>query len=253
MLAHSLNLQHASHGTGDQRQVHIMKVSHGPNISPPHHGSSGTVLGVDGARNRQLNRAATTDFGEARQQELAAAYNGLRGQSSVGLLSGLEPTTALGTSANLRSAKSFADLRSYTPSPAPSLTNFPPIISTSGSRNQQDGTGSGSTSAVTPNSKMTQDDRQLSNGVGNLSLGTAIGNPGSPRRVRNMFSWDEAQTSYSANAPIGSNRTVGARFEDGSSRQPRGPGSERSGFRRQNGHHGRGSDELRNNPAIIVE
>lgn len=252
-LAHSLNLQHASHGTGDQRQVHIMKLSHGTNVSPPHQGSSNIVLGPDGVRNRGLNRAATTDFGEARQQELSSAYNGLRGQSSVGLLGVLEPTTALGTSANLRSAKSFADLRSYTPSPAPSAASFPVVVQNNAARMAQlDSTAGSNTPIATPNSKLHHDESQVTNSMGSLSLGTGIGGPSSPRRVRNMFSW-ESQQPYSATAPIGSNRTVVTRFEDGPSRQPRGPATDRSsGFRRQNGHHGRGSDELRN-PEIIVE
>jgi hypothetical protein len=178
----------------------------------------------------------------------------------VGLLGVLEPSSGFGNSANLRSAKSWADLRSYTPSPVPSAASFPAGLQTNGGRFQQiDGTASSGTPTLTPTtSKLHHDDNQLSNGLGSLSLGTAIGNSGSPRRVRNMFSWEGAQ-QYPATAPIGSNRTIGTGFDNGSqdrvpSRQPRGPISERgSGFRRQNGHHGRGSDELRGNPEIIVE
>jgi R3H domain len=257
-LAHNLNLYHTSHGTGDQRQVHIMKYPTGTKVSPPRQAFPNNVHSNDGMRSRALNRAATTDFGEARQQD-SMNFNALRGQSSVGLLGVLEPSTGFGNSANLRPAKSFADLRSYTPSPVPSNASFPPALQTNGARFQQmDGPPSSSTPTLTPTtSKLHQEDNQLSNGLGSLSLGTGIGSSGSPRRVRNMFSWEAKQ--YPATAPIGSNRTTGTGIDSASqdrlpSRQPRGPTTERgSGFRRQNGHHGRGSDELRGNPEIIVE
>lgn len=257
-LAHNLNLYHTSHGTGDQRQVHIMKYPTGSKVSPPHQAFSNNLHSNDGMRTRGLNRAATTDFAEARQQE-SLAYNALRGQSSVGLLGVLEPSTGFGSSSNLRTAKSFADLRSYTPSPAPSIASFSLALQTNGARYQQmDGPPSSSTTTATPTtSKLHSEENQLSNSLGNLTLGTGLGSPGSPRRVRNVFSWEGQQ--YPATAPIGSNRTIGTGFENSSqdrlpSRQPRGPASERgSGFRRQNGHHGRGSDELRGNPEIIVE
>ena len=256
-LAHNLNLHHTSHGTGDQRQVHIMKYPTGTKVSPPNQPFSNNSLGNDAIRSRALNRAATTDFGEARQQE-SVAFN-LRGQSSVGLLGVLEPSSGFGNSANLRSAKSFADLRSYTPSPAPSAASFH-TLQTNGPRFlQMDVTASSTTPTLTPTtSKLHHEDNQLSNSLAGLTLGTGLGNSGSPRRVRNMFSW-EGQQQYPATAPIGSNRTVGTGFDTSSqdrvpSRQPRGPTSERgTGFRRQNGHHGRGSDELRGNPEIIVE
>lgn len=256
-LAHNLSLHHTSHGTGDQRQVHIMKYPTGSKVSPPNQAFS-NLHSNEGLRNRGLNRAATTDFAEARHQD-SFSINALRGQSSVGLLGVLEPSTGFGNSANLRSAKSFADLRSYTPSPAPSNASFPPGLHTQGTRFQQmdGGTASSGTPTVTGTTSKLHDDN-LSSGLGGLSLGTGLGSSGSPRRVRNMFSW-ENQQQYPATAPIGSNRTVGTGFDSGSqdrvpSRQPRGPTTERgSGFRRQNGHHGRGSDELRGNPEIIVE
>jgi R3H domain len=258
-LAHNLNLYHTSHGTGDQRQVHIMKYPTGTKVSPPHQAFSNNLHAGEGMRNRGLNRAATTDFAEARQQE-SIAFNALRGQSSVGLLGVLEPSTGFGNSANLRSAKSFADLRSYTPSPAPSNASFPTALQTQGARFQQmDGAASSGTPTVTPTTaKLHHEDTQLSNGLGSLSLGTGLGGTGSPRRIRNVFSWD-GQQQYPATAPIGSNRTVGTGFDSGAqdrlpSRPPRGPTTERGpGFRRQNGHHSRGSDELRGNPEIIVE
>ena len=251
-LAHNLNLNHTSHGTGDQRQVHIMKHTTGAKVSPPHQAFSNHALGNEVVRNRALNRAATTDFGEARQQE-SVAFN-LRGQSSVGLLGVLEPSSGFGNAANLRSAKSFADLRSYTPSPVPSAASFSALQTNNARFQQMDGAPNSNTPTLTPTtSKPHHEDNQLSNSLGGLSLGTGLGTSGSPHRVRNMFSW-EGPRQYPATAPIGSNRTIGTGFDRLPSRQPRGPTTDRgTGFRRPNGHHGRGSDELRGNPEIIVE
>jgi len=207
-----------------------------------------------------LSRSATTDFSEGRQSE-SAAFNTLRGQSSVGLLGVFDPTSH-SSAANLRGAKSFADLRSWTPSPVPSNASFPTALQTNGSRLQQfDGTAASHTPTLTPTASnsglgLGRDEGFLVNGLGGMSLGGGLGNPSSPRRQRGVFSsWEDSQ-SYPATAPIGSNRTVSLGPDSSSqdrvpARQPRGPGSERGpGFRRQNG---RGSDELRNGPPIIVE
>jgi hypothetical protein len=76
-----------------------------------------------------------------------------------------------------------------------------------------------------------------------------------------MFSWEQQDNLASTAGPIGSNRSIGIGFDNQSQerlpvRQPRGPAPERgSGFRRQNGHQSRGSDELRTSSGveIIVE
>lgn len=257
-LAHNLNLHHTSHGSGDQRQVHIMKYPTATKVSPPHQAFSQNAIGNEGSRAKALNRAATTDFGEARQQE-SVSFSGLRGQSSVGLLGVLEQSAAFSNSANLRAAKSIPDLRSYTPSPVPSTASFPSNQQSNGNRLQPvDGALTSGAPSGTPVAPKFGEDSQLSNALGGLSLGTGIGNSGSPRRVRNMFSWEGSQ-QHPATAPIGSNRNLTSGY-DGTSqdrlpaRQPRGPGGERSsGFRRHHGLHGRDSDEMRGNPEIIVE
>lgn len=253
-LAHNLGLGHASHGNGDQRQVHIYRAGPGSKPSPTNNSMSGAFQGHDSLR-RGLSRAATTDFNEARQND-ASAYAPLRGQSSVGLLSAID-THAFGTNANLRAAKSYADLRSWSPSPVPSTASFPSAFQGNGSRLQpfDESTGADTptliASASNPGINLPRDENFLISGMNGLGLGNTASNQTSPRRQRSMFSsWEDSQ-SYQATAPIGSNRNVSTNGE--AVRQPRGPTSERSqgfGQRRQNG---RGSDELRTGPPIIVE
>ena len=262
-LAHHMGLMHASSGNGDQRQVHIYRLKPNHNASPPNPALSGNFPGSDASR-RGLNRAATTDFNEARRFD-SLGLNTLRGQSSVGLLGVHDSSNTFANAANLRSAKSTADLRSWTPSPVPSSASFPTALQTGGPQFQQiDANGSVNTPTLTPTASnsglgLTRDENFLANGLGSMSLGTGIGNSSSPRRQRSLFSgWEDSQP-YSAREPIGSNRTIGGGFDSGSQdrgpmRQPRGPAPERiPGFRRQNGHHGRTSDEMRGGPAIIVE
>jgi hypothetical protein len=257
-LAHSMGLMHSSRGNGEQRQVHVHKTATGPNISPPNSSLSGTFHNSD--LRRGLSRSATTDFSEARQSD-NAAFNTLRGQSSVGLLGVFDSSNSSGNAANLRAAKSFADLRTFTPSPAASTASFPAGLQTNGARLQHDSTVGSNTPSLTPTSNaglgFGRDENFLVSGLGSMSLGKGQGSSSSPRRQRNVFSsWGEDSQSYPAPAPIGSNRTVSLGGDNAShdrlpTRQPRGPAPERgSGFRRQNG---RGSDEFRNGPGVIAE
>ncbi|KKK18979.1 R3H domain protein [Aspergillus rambellii] len=264
-LAHNMGLGHASRGSGDQRQVQVFKVAPGTNVSPPLSSIPAAVQPAETAR-RGLNRAATIDFSEARN-EGPAHFGTLRGQPS-GFLGVLDSPSSFGNTQNLRAAKSFADLRSYTPSPVPSSASFPAALQSNGTRLQHyDGATSGAsnTPTLTPAPSgsslgMQRDDNLLVNSLSSLSLGTGIGGPNSsPRRLRGMFSWEESQPSSAG--PIGSNRTIGVGFDGQSQermpiRQPRGPMPEKGpGFRRQNGHQSRGSDELRTSSGveIIVE
>lgn len=266
-LAHNMGLGHASRGSGDQRQVQVFKVAPGTNVSPPLSAIPASVQPPDSAR-RGLNRAATIDFSEARN-EGPAHFNTLRGQPSSNFLGVLDSSGGFGNTQNLRAAKSFADLRSYTPSPVPSSASFPAALQSNGARLQQyDGSGSvaSNTPTLTPAPSgsslgMQRDDNLLVNSLSSLSLGTGIGGPNSsPRRLRGMFSWEQPESQPSSAGPIGSNR-IGAGFDGQSQermpiRQPRGPIPEKGpGFRRPNGHQARGSDELRpnSNVEIIVE
>lgn len=264
-LAHNMGLAHASRGSGDQRQVQVFKVAAGTNVSPPL--SSIPPAGQADSSRRGLNRAATIDFSEARNEGAPGNFNTLRGQSS-NFLGVLESPGNFANTQNLRAAKSFADLRSYTPSPVPSSASFPAALQSNGARLQYEGAPSGTSNTPTLTSApsgsslgMQRDDNLLVNSLGGLSLGTGIGGPNSsPRRLRGMFSWEQDSQPSAAGA-IGSNRGMGVGFDNAQPermpiRQPRGPTPEKgTGFRRQNGHQARGSDELRANSGveIIVE
>ena len=278
-LAHHMGLAHISHGEADRRQVYISRASQGSGLSPPIPQAS-AIHAADSRRG--LNRAATIDFNEARNTG-NGAYNTLRGQQSTGFL-GIPDSPSFGNQSNpLRAAKSFADLRSYTPSPVPSTASFPTALQSNAARFQEYGPGSAAsmTPTLTPtasgqNVGQHRDENALVNGFGGMSLNgsgpsSATFAPGatggSPRRLRGMFSWDQdSQPSGPATAPIGSNRSFNMNFDNQSQdrnqnlpmRQPRGPAPERApGFSRgrPNGHQSRGSDELRSSSGveIIVE
>ncbi|KAJ5500848.1 hypothetical protein N7463_008098, partial [Penicillium fimorum] len=262
-LAHNMGLGHASRGSGEQRQVQVFKIAAGANVSPPT--SSIPPSGQSDSGRRGLNRAATIDFSEARQEAGPGAFNTLRGQNS-GFLGVMDSPGNFSNGQNLRAAKSFADLRSYTPSPVPSSASFPAALQSNGARLQYEGasTGTSNTPTLTPaqsgSSLGMQRDDLLVNSLGGLSLGTGIGGPNSsPRRLRGMFSWEQDNQQSNAGA-IGSNRGMGMGYDGQQERmpvrQPRGPTPDKgTGFRRQNGHQARGSDELRTNSGveIIVE
>ena len=237
-------------------------------------GNISSIQGGDPSR-RGLNRAATIDFNEARANE-QGNYNVLRGQQSTGLLGIPDSPSGFGATQNLRTAKSVADLRSYTPSPVMSSAGFSQNLASNVSRYQDYGQANGAvgTPAITPtlsNGPMSQQQNDnLVNGFSSMSLNRGS-NGDSPRRLRPMFSFDQ-DSQASSNGPssagaIGSNRSVSMsnNYETSSRdrgippvRQPHGP-SDRgpSAFSRgrQNGHQQRGSDELRqqSNVEIIVE
>lgn len=271
-LSHHMGLAHISRGSGEQRQVHVVRAPPSSNVSPPIPQVSAIHPGD--AHRRGLNRAATIDFNEARSAD-PVMYNTLRGQQSSGFLGIPDSPGGFGAQQNLRAAKSFADLRSYTPSPVPSSASFPVALSSNIGRFQEYGPNSAAstTPTLTPTASGSalgphREEGLLVNGLGGLSLGGSLVPNESPRRVRGVFSWEgePPSQSQSAGGPIGSNRSFSMNFEDASRsggqnmplRQPRGPGAERgSGFSRsrQNGHQARGSDELRQQSSveIIVE
>ncbi|KAF1983412.1 hypothetical protein K402DRAFT_406879 [Aulographum hederae CBS 113979] len=251
-LAHHMALAHVSKGTGEQRQVHIFRV----------HDNSPPIPQVQnpGEQRRALNRAATTDFSDVRGGD---GLYGQLGRQGSGLL-GFGPDSPGGLTAgqNLRAAKSYADLRSYTPSPVPSTASFPATLNTNFGRFADYGNfGAASNPSLTPtNTSMTgRDDSLLVNGLNSMNLGGGFGQSGSPRGMRSRF--DDP-------GPIGGHRAFSTNFDEQSrdrgggmpARQPRGPIPERgTGFSRgRNGHTGRGSDETsshsgRSNVEIVVE
>ena len=241
-LAHHMGLEHRSEGQADMRQVQILK-SRPTQISPPVPQLQSSFFNE--SQRRGLNRAATIDFSESRDPNY---YSHTLGRQTSGLLDipGSPGMTGL---QNLRAAKSFADLRSYTPSPVPSTASFPAGAAQNQPRYADTyGQGHPTTAAsgtpnITPtsagglNSSSSRDSDFLLNGIAGLNLGF---NTGAPRG--------------SAAGPIGS-RPVNGNYEESSrngtttapERQPRGPGSEWApGFSRprQNGHVNKSSADL---------
>ncbi|KAI9671165.1 MAG: hypothetical protein M1817_003672 [Caeruleum heppii] len=272
-LAHHMALAHVSRGNGEQRQVHVFRVPQsGSNMSPPIPQGQSSTYGNDSHR-RVLNRAATTDFSEARGSD--PGLYGTLGRQSSGLLD-IPGSPGGGNMAastmNLRAAKSFADLRSYTPSPAPSTASFPASLGAGLGRLNDYGQSMGAAStpglgpSQNPGLSPNRDDSVLINGLGSMSLGNGLGIGGSMREPRGVMS-HERETQQSFGGPIGSNRSFSMAYDDQSRergqglplRQPRGPATERGpGFSRgrTNGHtHTRGSADLdvQNGVEIIVE
>lgn len=256
-IAQGMGLYHKSEGDGSNRFVIVTKKS--ASISPPTH-STPNYSWNDSRRG--LARAATIDFSEARE---SGHYNHhTLGRQASDLLNipgspGLSGLNAHNPH-NLRAAKSFADLRSYTPSPVPSTASFPVGLGQNVARYNEYSHGPSSAASGTPNLTPTsgrdahRDDAFLLNGMGNISLGDrpTVTRTNLPGRL------GQDRENYTSNAGlIGSQRPGGnATYEDtprnGVSavpeRQPRGPGAEwgTSGFPRprQNGHVNRGSGEL---------
>jgi len=252
-LAHHMGLEHRSEGQGDSRCVQILKRA--VQISPP---VAQHNYYTESSR-RGLNRAATIDFSEAREN--SGHYHTLNRQGSSLLdipgspgLSGLSPHN------NLRAAKSFADLRSYTPSPVPSTASFPVGLTQNISRYAAE-YSHGSAASGTPNLTPTsagggmngRDDSFVLNGISNMTIGYDRPSSNRPNATGRIGQEREAHTP--ATGAIGSHRTVNGNYEENSrngtavERQPRGPGADwgaGNGFSRprQNGHVNRGSGEL---------
>jgi R3H domain/RNA recognition motif. (a.k.a. RRM, RBD, or RNP domain) len=247
-IAHYFKLAHVSKGSGDQRAVHIFRSPDAANISPPLEMAGGPGE----SQRRALARSATTDFSDVRSDGI---QYGTLGRQSSGLLGFPDSPGGMTAAHNLRSAKSYHDLRSYTPSPVPSTASFPANLTNNISRFAEYGLGS--TGASNPNLTSTvttlapRDESILVNGMGAMNIGPGFGPAGSPRSTRNA--WEHGA--------IGSNRnfsTTAQSLEEqsragapgGPQRQPRGPAPERGpGFvrardARQNGHGGRGSDDM---------
>jgi hypothetical protein len=241
-LAHHMGLEHRSEGQAEMRQVQILK-SRPTQISPPVPQLQSGFFNE--SQRRGLNRAATIDFSESRDPNY---YNHTLGRQTSGLLD-IPGSPGMSGLQNLRAAKSFADLRSYTPSPVPSAASFPAGAAQNVPRyaenyGQAHTTAASGTPNITPtsagglNSSNNRDNEFVLNGIAGLNLG---------------FNSGTARTNTAG--PIGS-RPLNGNYEEaprnGSTtavpeRQPRGPGSEWApGFSRprQNGHVNRSSADL---------
>ncbi|KAL2066713.1 hypothetical protein VTL71DRAFT_2785 [Oculimacula yallundae] len=250
-LAHHMGLEHRSEGTGETRCVQIFLRP--AQISPP---IAQQNYYTESSR-RGLNRAATIDFSEARENH--GQYHSLNRQGSS--LLDIPASPGLGSLSahnNLRAAKSFADLRSYTPSPVPSTASFPVGLTQNISRYAADYTH-GSAASGTPNLTPTSagggmngrdETFVLSNGLGNMTM---YDRPTTSRLIASGRIGQDRDTHTPVTGAIGSQRPVNGNYEETSrsgavvERQPRGPGTDwgaGNGFSRprQNGHVNRGSD-----------
>jgi hypothetical protein len=196
-IAHALHLAHVSKGMGDDRAVHIYRSAEA-SISPPL-----TDMGnANDAHRRALNRAATTDFSDVRD----SMANPLMPRSS-GFL-GIPDSPGGILNSNLRAAKSFHDLRAWTPSPnqGPSgAARFPEAL-----MNGTTASNPNLTSTLNMMSNNRESDNNLANGFVSLGLGNgpfAQGSSGSPLGTGGPRTPWENSSGQSQPAPIGSNRT----------------------------------------------
>lgn len=211
ILAHNMGLEHRSVGEADRRQIQIMKR---PQNSPPVPAQSQLPNVSWEDHRRGLSRAATFDFAESRIG--SSAYHALGRQNPTLELPGSPDN---GIQNNLRAAKSFADLRTHSPSPAPSGSSYAGLGNGLGARYGQNVTAS--TEAL------------LANNMSSMSLG-----------YESNASHMRARDTPGA---IGSQRpgANGAANRNAPERQPRGPewGEPGQGFSgRSRGHMQRGSD-----------
>jgi Predicted RNA-binding protein len=246
ILAHNMGLEHRSVGEGPHRQIHVIKDTAATQSSmrmPP---------GVSAdAHHRGLSRAATIDFAETRAANTPGQYGTLSRQGRHGPTLELPDSPDGGLNA-LRGVKSFADLRSYTPSPSLSTTSgYPQSTNLHGPNVAQFGeysaslnqtssltssslTSSSLTTPTTPGTASNTDTSMLISELGSLSLNEPFSSRLRPRETPGA---------------IGSQRPGlnGSNTRSVPERQPHGPNGDWSdsiGFSsrtRSNGHSQRGS------------
>ena len=285
-LAHHMGLAHVSRGTGEQRQVQVFRAP--PGSASTLTATIPTVHPVESQQRRTLARATTMDFSDARS-EGAGIYSTI-GRSAHALLdipSSPSGRNDLQSRQNLRAAKSFADLRSYTPSPVPSSASFPATLSAGISRYTSDyGSVSTATPSLTPTatgnsmSPSNPSESLLVNGLagvslttslgGNLGLGASLREARDPRLAMEREQRERERENQNT-GPSGSATTrsyVGYGVDESPTqqsnrggqliplRQPRGPDSERgAGFGRNRQNHRTNSGELdvQSGVEIVVE
>ncbi|KAH8156331.1 hypothetical protein CIB48_g11916 [Xylaria polymorpha] len=226
ILAHNMGLEHRSVGEADRRQIQIMKR---PENSPPVNAQTQLTNVSWEDHRRGLSRAATFDFAESRMG--SSAYHSLGRQNPTLELPGSPDG---GIPNNLRAAKSFADLRAHSPSPAPSGSSYAGLGNglRYGDFSQTSLTTPPNLTPTTAHNAASSTDALLSSNMNSLSLGYDPN--GSHMRSRETPGAIGSQRP-SAN---GANRNA-------PERQPRGPewGEAASGFTgRGRGHMQRGSD-----------
>jgi hypothetical protein len=224
-----MGLEHRSVGEADRRQIQIMKR---PQNSPPVHTQSQLPNVSWEDHRRGLSRAATFDFAESRMG--SSAYHTLGRQNPTLELPG---SPDVGIPNNLRAAKSFADLRAHSPSPAPSGSSYAGLGNGLGARygdfSQTSLTTPPNLTPTTAHNAASSTDALLSSNMSTLGLG---------------FDSGTHMRSRETPGAIGSQRPSanGATSRNAPERQPRGPewGEAGPGFSgRGRGHMQRGSGE----------
>lgn len=182
ILSHNMGLEHRSVGEGQHRQLHVIKEgSAAAAMAPPMHMAPG--VSAD-AHRRGLSRAATIDFAETRNNS-SGQYGTLGRQGRHGPTLELPDSPDGGMNA-LRGVKSFADLRSYTPSPSLSTASgYPQGNSTHSSSVAQygeysanlGGQNSSLTTPTTPGASSNKDASILIPNMGAMSLGEPFNEP----------------------------------------------------------------------------
>ncbi|KAI1856319.1 uncharacterized protein JN550_013850 [Neoarthrinium moseri] len=227
ILAHNMGLEHHSIGEHDRRQLQITKKSQS---SPTGHVQQQLPPNVSWEDHRRgLSRAATFDFAESRIG--AGAYHTLGREGPTLQLPG---NLDGGIPNNLRAAKSFADLRTHSPSPAPSGSSYVGGLGNGlGGSRYGDYNSLNTPPNLTPTSAQnaaSSTDALLAGGMGSMNLGFDANAP--HLRARDAPGAIGSQRPGNTSAP---NRNA-------PDRQPRGPEWGEAFNGRNRGHMQRGSD-----------
>jgi hypothetical protein len=235
ILAHHMGLEHQSIGEADSRQLTVLKRQQ---PSPTANLQTPPASSLD-VHKRGLSRAATFDFAADRESRTSSStYGHLVGRHGPTLELPGSPDGS-GIPNNLRAAKSFADLRSFTPSPSQASSSYlapgsglSSIAPTSTARFGDYLSNSSQSQSGNP-STPGKNDNGLVSGLSGLSL--------SPFEASSLQS--QARNTPGA---IGSQRPSanGNGIKNPPERQPRNPEWEASngfGRTRANGHMQRGS------------
>ncbi|RSM16759.1 hypothetical protein CDV31_004368 [Fusarium ambrosium] len=240
ILAHHMGLEHQSIGEADSRQLTVLKRQQ-PSPTANIHNQPATSLDM---HKRGLSRAATFDFAADRDTRAASStYSHVLGRQGPTLELPGSPD-GNGIPNNLRAAKSFADLRSFTPSPSQASSSY---LAPAGMNNMTNSTarfgdymGGNMSPSGHPGSSGTpgpKNDSALLGSLSSLNLGYDSGIPNQARSTPGAIG-SQRPSSNSKGAP---------------ERQPRGPEWETTGGfsgRRANGHVARGSDSSDNGARV---
>ncbi|PFH62135.1 hypothetical protein XA68_14974 [Ophiocordyceps unilateralis] len=245
ILAHHMGLEHQSMGEADSRQLTVLKRQQ---PSPTANVQNASVVNSLDMHKRGLSRAATFDFAADRESRTANSnYAHAMGRQGPTLELPGSPDGS-GIPNNLRAAKSFADLRSFTPSPSQASSSYlaPGVSSIGPTTTARFGDYMGHVQqGVQPGTSGTPGPK------GDNGLGVALGG-----LSLSPFDSGVMQAQQTRNAPgaIGSQRPGNSKTAP--ERQPRIPDWESSaGFGGRgagsNGHAQRGSDSSENGARAV--